>query len=343
MYNFRNDYSEGAHPQVLDALTRTNFEATAGYGEDEYCMAAARAVRARFACPDADVHFLVGGTQTNYTAITAFLRPWEAVIAADTGHIAVHETGAVEARGHKVITVPNLDGKVTPQALEDIYLEHTIANIGHMVYPRMLYISDTTELGTIYTKAELSALRAVCDRLGLYLYLDGARLASALTADGNDLTPEDLPRLCDAFTLGGTKCGLLFGECLVITNPILMPNFRYCLKQCGGMLAKGRLLGIQFLALLEEDLFLKLGRHENEMAMKLTQGLLDAGYPLYAQGPTNQVFPILSKTLIQHLEQNFTFEFIARIDEEHDAVRFVTSWATQPEAVAALLRALGAE
>ncbi len=340
MYNFRNDYSEGAHPKVLDALVRTNFEATAGYGEDEYCMAAAQAVRTRFACPDADVHFLVGGTQTNYTAITAFLRPWEAVIAADTGHIAVHETGAVEARGHKVLTVPNVDGKVTPKALEDIYLEHTIANIGHMVHPRMLYISDTTELGTIYTKAELTALRDMCDRLGLYLYLDGARLASALTAEGNDLTPEDLPRLFDAFTLGGTKCGLLFGECLVITNPALMPNFRYCLKQCGGMLAKGRLLGVQFLALLEEDLFLKLGRHENEMAVKLTQGLLEAGYPLYAQGPTNQVFPIFHKDLIQRLEQDFTFEFIARIDKDHDAIRFVTSWATQPETVDALLNAL---
>lgn len=340
MHNFRNDYSEGAHPKVLDALTRTNFEATAGYGEDEYCMAAAQAVRTRFACPDADVHFLVGGTQTNYTAITAFLRPWEAVIAADTGHIAVHETGAVEARGHKVLTVPNADGKVTPQALMDIYLEHTIANPGHMVYPRMLYVSDTTELGTIYTKAELTALRAMCDRLGLYLYLDGARLASALTADGNDLTPEDLPRLFDAFTLGGTKCGLLFGECLVITNPTLMPNFRYCLKQCGGMLAKGRLLGVQFLALLEDDLFLKLGSHENELAMKLTRGLLEAGHRLYAQGPTNQVFPIFHKDLIRRLEQDFTFEFIARIDEDHDAVRFVTSWATQPEAVDALLEAL---
>ncbi len=341
MYNFRNDYSEGAHPKVLDALVRTNFEATAGYGEDEYCEAAAKAVRSRFACPDADVHFLVGGTQTNYTAITAFLRPWEAVIAADTGHIAVHETGAVEARGHKVLTVPNADGKVTPQALEDIYLEHTIANIGHMVHPRMLYISDTTELGTIYTKAELTALRQMCDRLGLYLYLDGARLASALTAEGNDLTPEDLPRLFDAFTLGGTKCGLLFGECLVITNPDLKPNFRYCLKQCGGMLAKGRLLGVQFLALLEDDLFLKLGRHENQMAVRLTQGLLAAGYPLYAQGPTNQVFPILSRALIARLEQDFTFEFIARIDPEHDAVRFVTSWATEVEAVEALLGALG--
>lgn len=340
MYNFRNDYSEGAHPKVLDALVRTNLEATAGYGEDEYCAEAAALVKARFGCPEAAVHFLVGGTQTNFTAITAFLRPWEAVVAADTGHIAVHETGAVEARGHKVVTVPNEEGKVTVEALRKAWQAHTAGNIGHMVMPRMLYISDSTELGTVYTKDELAALRETCNEFGMYIYLDGARLASALTARGNDLTPEDLPRLCDAFTLGGTKCGLLFGECLVITNPALMPNFRYCLKQCGGMLAKGRLLGVQFQTLVEEDLWLTLGRHENEMAVRLSEGFIKSGYPLYAQSPTNQVFPILSRARIRELEQDFTFEFIAPVDEDHDAVRFVTSWATQPETVEALLRAL---
>lgn len=336
MYHFRNDYSEGAHPMVLEALIRTNLEATAGYGEDPYCQEAAEKVRARFACPQAAVHFLVGGTQTNFTAISAFLRPWEAVVAADTGHIAVHETGAVEARGHKVVTVPNREGKVTVQALRQVWQEHTSGNVGHMVMPKMLYLSDSTELGTIYTKAELTALRDCCRELGMYLYLDGARLASALTAPGNDLAPEDLPQLCDAFTLGGTKCGLLFGECLVITNPALMPNFRYCLKQCGGMLAKGRLLGVQFGALLEKDLWLEMGRHENEMAARLTRGFEEAGYRLYAQSPTNQVFVILPKKTIARLERDFTFEFTAPIDEDHDAVRFVTSWATRPEAVEAL-------
>lgn len=239
MYHFRNDYSEGAHPQVLEALIRTNLESTAGYGEDAYCAAAAAAVRARFGCPSAAVHFLVGGTQTNFTAISAFLRPWEAAVAADTGHIAVHETGAVEARGHKVITVPHQNGKVTPQALREVCREHDAGNPGHMVLPKLLYLSDSTELGTVYTKGELEALHHLCRQLNLYLYLDGARLAAALTCEENDLAPEDLPQLCDAFTMGGTKNGLLFGECLVISNPALMPNFRFALKQGGGMLAKG--------------------------------------------------------------------------------------------------------
>lgn len=340
MYHFRNDYSQGAHPQVLEALIATNMEATCGYGEDEYCLEAARQVKERFACENAAVHFLVGGTQTNYTAITAFLRPWEAVVAVDTGHIAVHETGAVEARGHKVITVPHAEGKLTPKALEEVYREHCTVNIAHMVLPKMVYISDSTELGTVYTKAELTALRACCDKLGMYLYMDGARLASALTAEGNDLVPEDLPRLCHAFTLGGTKCGLLFGECLVITEPALMPNFRYCIKQCGGMLAKGRLLGVQFQALLREDLWLKLGKKQNTLAVRLSEGFEKAGYRLYAQSPTNQVFPVLPKEKIAFLEQRATFEFIAPVDEGHDAVRFVTSWATEEKDVQGLLELL---
>ncbi len=340
MHHFRNDYSQGAHPAVLEALIATNMDATPGYGEDEYCLAAASLVKKRFSCENAAVHFLVGGTQTNYTAITAFLRPWEAVVAVDTGHIAVHETGAVEARGHKVITVPHTDGKLTPKALEAVYGEHCTVNIGHMVLPKMVYISNSTELGTIYTKKELEDLRHCCDKLGMYLYMDGARLASALTAEGNDLAPEDLPRLCHAFTLGGTKCGLLFGECLVITEPALMPNFRYCMKQCGGMLAKGRLLGVQFEALLKDDLWLKLGKHQNELAVRLSLGFVGAGCELYAQSPTNQVFPILPKEKIRLLEGNFTFEFIASVDETHDAVRFVTSWATEEADILALLRAL---
>lgn len=281
MICFRNDYSEGAHPKVLAALTETNYLATPGYGEDEFCAKAAETVRRRFACEDAHVHFLVGGTQTNFTAISAFLRPWEAVVATDTAHIACHETGAVEARGHKVITVPNKDGKLTPEALKAACAEHAAGSVGHMVLPRMVYISNATELGTIYTEAELTALRAACDELGLYLYLDGARLGAALTALGNDLSPEDLPRLCDAFYIGGTKNGLLFGECLVIVNDDLKPCFRYALKQGGGMLAKGRLLGVQFQAMLEDDLWLTMARHANELAQKLSAGIEKAGYSLY--------------------------------------------------------------
>lgn len=340
MYQFRNDYSEGAHPLVMEALVRTNMEATEGYGEDEYCMKAAQAVRQRFDCPEADVHFLVGGTQTNFISLTAFLRPWEAVIAVDTGHIAVHEAGAVEARGHKVITVANQDGKMTPEALRKAYIDHTAANPGHMVMPRVVYISDTTEMGTIYTKAELLALRAVCDEYGLYLYLDGARLASALTAKGNDLEPQDLPKIFDAFYIGGTKCGLLFGECLVITNSLLKPCMRYCLKQSGALLAKGRLLGVQFLAFLENDLWLTLGRHENQMANALAEGLSAKGYTLQSDSPSNQLFVVISKEKIRQLEKDFTFEFVDFADETHDVVRFVTSWATPRQAVEALIAAL---
>ena len=212
MISFRNDYSEGAHPKVLEALVATNYLSTAGYGEDEFCEKAQQTVRSRFACENADVHFLVGGTQTNFTAISAFLRPWEAAVGADTAHIAVHETGAVEARGHKVLTVPGENGKVTPKSLRRVCLAHREGNLGHMVLPKLLYLSDATELGTIYTKEELMALKEVCREFGLYLYLDGARLGAALTASPNDLTPEDLPKLCDAFYIGGPKNGLLFGD-----------------------------------------------------------------------------------------------------------------------------------
>lgn len=340
MISFRNDYAQGAHPAVLDALLRTNLESTPGYGEDRYCQQAAQTVRSRFACPQADVHFLVGGTQTNFTTIAAFLRPWEAVIAADTGHIAVHETGAVEARGHKVLTAPHVNGKLTPEAIREVCAAHAAGNPGHMVLPKMVYISDATELGTIYTKKELEALRAVCDQLGLYLYLDGARMGAALTVEGNDLLPKDFPRLCDAFYIGGTKNGLLFGECLVIVNQALQPNFRFALKQGGGMLAKGRLLGLQFQAILENDLWLKLARHANFQAQRLQAGVLQAGYSLYISSPTNQIFPIFSKKKLARLEQSFSFEFTQRIDESHDAIRLVTSWATEPTWVDAFLAAI---
>ena len=340
MISFRNDYAQGAHPAVLDALLRTNLESTPGYGEDCYCQKAAQMVQTRFACPQADVHFLVGGTQTNFTAISAFLRPWEAVIAADTGHIAVHETGAVEARGHKVLTAPNANGKLTPDSIREVCAVHAAGNLGHMVLPKMVYISDATELGTTYTKKELEALREVCDQLGLYLYLDGARMGAALTAEGNDLLPEDFPRLCDAFYIGGTKNGLLFGECLVIVNKALQSNFRFALKQGGGMLAKGRLLGLQFQAILEDDLWLKLARHANLQAQRLQAGILLSGCKLYIPSPTNQIFPIFSKEKLAQLEQSFSFEFTAHIDESHDAIRLVTSWATEPNWVDAFLNAI---
>lgn len=340
MIYFRNDYSEGAHPKVLQALVETNLVSTPGYGCDEYCACARELLRERFACPNADVHFLVGGTQTNLTAAAAFLRPWEAVIAVDTGHIAVHETGAIEATGHKVYVVPGVDGKLTSDAIRTAVRDHQTGTEEHMVLPRMVYVSDSTELGTIYTRAELQALSDTCHELGLYLYLDGARMAMALTAQGNDLVPEDFAQLCDAFYLGGTKNALLFGEALVILNNALKPYFRNVMKQHGGMLAKGRLLGVQFAAILQDDLWLQTARHANELAQRLAAALTAMGVPLYAASPTNQVFPIFTNAQVEALRQNFSFEFIARVDENHSAIRFVTSWATRPEDVETLLEAV---
>ena len=340
MLRFQNDYSEGAHPNVLRALCDTNLCATPGYGLDDDCRRAADAIRARFACPDADVHFLVGGTQTNQLAAAAFLRPWEAMVAADTGHIAVHETGAIEATGHKVYVVPGVDGKLAPDAIRTAVRDHQTGTEEHMVLPRMVYVSDSTELGTIYTRAELQALSDTCRELGLYLYLDGARMAMALTAQGNDLVPEDFAQLCDAFYLGGTKNALLFGEALVIVNNALKPYFRNVMKQHGGMLAKGRLLGVQFAAILQDDLWLQTARHANELAQRLAAALTAMGVPLYAASPTNQVFPIFTNAQVEALRQNFSFEFIARVDENHSAIRFVTSWATRPEDVETLLEAV---
>ena len=340
MIYFRNDYSEGAHPKVLQALVETNLVSTPGYGCDEYCACARELLRERFACPNADVHFLVGGTQTNLTAAAAFLRPWEAGIAVDTGHIAVHETGAIEATGHKVYVVPGVDGKLTSDAIRTAVRDHQTGTEEHVVLPRMVYVSDSTELGTIYTRAELQALSDTCRELGLYLYLDGARMAMALTAQGNDLVPEYFAQLCDAFYLGGTKNALLFGEALVIVNNALKPYFRNVMKQHGGMLAKGRLLGVQFAAILQDDLWLQTARHANELAQRLAAALTAMGVPLYAASPTNQVFPIFTNAQVEALRQNFSFEFIARVDENHSAIRFVTSWATRPEDVDALICAV---
>lgn len=340
MYQFLNDYSEGCLPEVLEALTRTNLESTPGYGTDEYCAKAREAIQARFACPDAAVHFLVGGTQTNFTAISAFLRPWEAVIAAKTAHIYVHETGAVEARGHKVYCVDAPDGKLTPTLIRGAVKDHQLGVDEHMVLPRMVYISESTELGTVYTKDELTAIHETCKELDLILYIDGARLGSALTCGVTGLACEDLPKLCDAFYIGGTKNGLLFGEALVIVNPALQPYFRNMIKQNGGMFAKGRLMGVQFGTMIENDLWLKYAKHANEMAKRISDGLVAAGFPLFAQSPTNQVFTIMSHSEADLLSKSFGFELNDHYDEEHEVYRFVTSWATTEEAVDALCAAL---
>ena len=337
MYSFQNDYSEGAHPRILEALGRTNLEQTAGYGNDPYAEEAAQLIRAQIGCSDAQVHFLAGGTQTNLVALCAFLRPHEAVITADTGHINVHETGAIEATGHKVLTAPALDGKLTPQCVMPILHAHSDE---HMVKPRIVYISHSTELGTCYTKAELTELHRFCSNHGLLLYMDGARLGSALCCSG--LTIADIAAMTDAFYVGGTKNGALFGEALVITNLSLAVDIRYMIKQRGGMLAKGRILGLQFIELFRDGLYYEIASHANNMADKLREGIASAGYAFQSNSPSNQLFPIFPDGLVQKLSEQFRFEIWGKPSEAQTCVRLVTSWATQEEAVNAFLRALEA-
>ena len=336
MLFFRNDYSNGAHPQILEALCKTNLELTAGYGLDPYCQKASDMIRQLCACPQAEVHFIVGGTQANKTALGAFLRPWEAVITADTGHIQVHETGAIEHNGHRLYPLPAPDGKLRPEQVEKLC--RTYAQDETSPAPRVLYISNTTELGTVYSREDLAALHRVCREQGLYLYLDGARLACAMAVSGTDFA--DYAAFCDAFTIGGTKNGLLFGEALVITNPQLMPHFRRCLKQQGAMLAKGRLLGVQYCAALEDGLYLHLAEDAMKAAQQLSDGLQALGIPTLIHSPSNQLFPILPNAVIEKLQQQVSFELWGAVDENRSCIRFVTAWHTTAEEVAALLEIL---
>ena len=335
MIRFTNDYSEAAHPQILQAIAATNLEGNTGYSMDEHSARARALIQEKVARPDAEVHFLVGGTQTNFTLIGAALRPYEAVISADSGHICTHETGAVEATGHKCVACPAVNGKLTPALVEQAVLSHTDE---HMVLPRLVYISQTTEIGTVYSLAELEALRAVCDKYNLYLYVDGARLGSALGC--SDVTLTDLGHLCDAFTLGGTKNGALFGEALVLTHKALQDHFRWHIKQRGGMLAKGWLLGLQFEVLMQNGLYEQLGAHANAMAHKLKQGIAALGYGFTADSPSNQQFPILPNAVIAALRPEFDFIPMAPQPNDCTEVRLVTSWATTEQAVEAFLQAL---
>jgi len=339
MYSFRNDYSEGAHPRVLQALIDTNLEQTCGYGLDPRCQTAADLIRRLCRAPDADVHFLVGGTQANLVTVDALLQSYEAVIAASTGHVSVHETGAIEATGHKVCTVDTPDGKLTPALVESVLAGHNGSE--HMVSPRLVYVSDTTEIGTIYTKAELTALRRCCDAHGLYLFLDGARLGSALTAEGNDLSLPDLAALTDVFYLGGTKNGALFGEALVINGAVPRGHFRWHMKQRGAILAKGRLLGLQFQALLTDGLYFELACHANQLALRLRDGMAALGYPFPVESSTNQQFPVLPNSVVEQLEaMGYAFEIDRPVDDSHTCIRLVTSWATPEAAVEAFLKDL---
>lgn len=337
MIYFNNDYSEGCHEKILEALCRTNFEQTPGYGEDPYCAQAAGKIRQLCRREDLAVHFLVGGTQANLTVIDAALRPHQGALCADSGHINVHETGAVEATGHKVLGLPSTDGKITARQVETAVLNHRRdASFEHTVQPKLVYISHPTELGTLYTRAELEALCATCRSLGLYLFLDGARLGYGLTAEGTDVTLADIARTCDVFYIGGTKVGALFGEAVVIGNPDLAVDFRYLIKQHGAMLAKGRLLGLQFDTLMTDGLYFALGTHANTLAAMLRDTLTELGCSFLAKPESNQIFPILPDDALGALAETYVFSEQIRIDETHRAVRFCTSWATKEENIQSL-------
>lgn len=337
MYSFKNDYSEGAHPRILNALMESNFEQVEGYGEDCYTQKAIELLKQSMGRNDVDIHLLPGGTQTNFTAISAFLRPHEAVIAANTGHIFVHETGAVEATGHKIISMEVGDGKLNSAHIKAALDLHTDE---HMVKPKLVYISNPTEIGTIYHKDELEQLSMFCQENNLFLFMDGARLGSALCSVENDLELSDLALLVDAFYVGGTKNGALIGEALVICRDSLKEDFRFHMKQKGALLAKGRLLGIQFLELFRDNLYFDLAKHANKMASLLRDEMGKAGFKFLVHSPSNQIFPILSNRRITELQKNYSFLVWSEVDADHSAVRLVTSWATKEDAVLAFIEEL---
>ena len=343
MIYFNSDYLEGAHSAIMERMMETNMMQTVGYSCDEICDSARAKVRAACNAPEADVHFLVGGTQTNTTVIAALLRPWQGVVSAVSGHINCHETGAIESTGHKVIALPTPDGKLTAKQVKDyVEWQKNDESEEHIVQPGMVYISHPTETGMLYSKAELTEIFNTCREYGLPLYIDGARLGYGLTADGNDLTLPEIARLCDVFYIGGTKVGALFGEAVVIMNEKYKKDFRFMIKQRGGMLAKGRLLGIQFDTLFTDDLYTKIARNANDMAYQIRDIFVSNGYPLLFDSPTNQQYPIISDEELAILGKDFGYEYWERVDETHSGVRFCGSWATTQEQVDALREAVNA-
>ena len=342
MIRFECDYSEGCHLSILEAMAATNLSQTPGYGMDGHCERARAMIREACAAPEADVHFLVGGTQANTTVISAALRPHQGALSAVTGHINCHEAGAIEATGHKVIPLPSDDGKLTAAQVEAAWQGHwDDVTHEHIPQPALVYISHPTENGTTYTLHELEELSAVCRRRGLILYMDGARMGYGLAAQP-DVTLADIARLCDVFYIGGTKVGALFGEAVVITRPELKTDFRYFIKRHGGMLAKGRLLGIQFEGLMEDGLYLELGRHAVELALRLRAAFEAKGFPLRYDSRTNQQFPILPDPLLDRLGEKYAYSFWEKVDEGHSAVRFCTSWCTREEDVDTLIADIAA-
>ena len=337
MIRFDCDYTEGAHPQIMEALLRSNMEQCPGYGMDAHCDNARRLICAACAAPEADVHFLVGGTQANVTVIASLLRPYQGVLCADTGHIHCHETGAVEATGHKVLALPNTAGKISAAQVRAAYEAHWgDVTHEHIVQPGMVYISQPTEYGTLYSARELEELSAACRELGLPLFVDGARLGYALAAD-DSLSLPHLAANSDVFYIGGTKVGFLFGEAVVITDPALKRDFRYMIKRQGGMLAKGRLLGVQFESAFENGLYFTMARHAVEQALRIKTALTEKGIPLLFDTVTNQLFPIFTKSQQEKLTKKYALSYWQAVDERRDAWRICTSWATQTEHVEALI------
>ncbi|MBP3655093.1 MAG: hypothetical protein J6K32_00175 [Clostridia bacterium] len=336
---FQNDYGEGAHPLIMQRLVETNLEHTCGYGLDPYSLRAAELIRQKCGRPEAAVHMLAGGTSANAIAMAAFMRPYEAAVCAASGHINVHETGAIEATGHKVLVAASKDGKALPEGVRAVCREHTDE---HMVHPRVLYISQSTEIGTVYNKAELLALREVCDECGLILYIDGARLGSALASSECDVTLRDLADIADCFYIGGTKNGMLFGEAMVIVNPSLQKDFRFMIKNRGGMMAKGRLCGLMFLTAFEHDDYFAWARHANAMADIIRGGMERGGVEFFQRTTSNQVFPVITREQEAALAERFAFEHWADLPDGRVSVRFVTSWATTEADAQLLADALGA-
>lgn len=336
-YKFLNDYSEGCHPLILESLLRSNLSQQAGYGNDEFSVSAVSKIRAACENDAVDVHFVAGGTLANLLVISSLLKPYESVISAESGHINTHEAGAIEATGHKIEYVKTHDGKLTVSDIARLLMKFPKY---HTVKPRMVYISNTTELGTVYSKGELEDIYAYCSKNDLLVFIDGARLPMALVA--GDVTLAALSRLCDVFYIGGTKCGALLGEAVVISNPALQPDFKYNVKQRGALLAKGRVLGAQFDALFTDDLIFTLARHANAMAAKMAAAFRELGYHFLCPPESNQVFPVLKFKQIKKLAQKYEFFEWEELDEEHSVLRLVTSWATPEEAVDRFLKDLRA-
>lgn len=341
MQKFTSDYMEGAHPKIIEALAATNMEKTAGYGLDPYCESAREKIRAACQAPDAEIHFLVGGTQTNETVISSLLRPWEGVLCVQSAHVNTHEAGAIEHGGHKVLAIPGHDGKISAQDVrEHVRLFYADANHEHEVAPGMVYVSQPTEYGTLYSKSELEELREACDEASLKLYVDGARLGYALAADGNDVALPDLARLADVFYVGGTKAGALFGEAVVFPKPGLIPHFYTITKIHGAMLAKGRILGVQFDVLFTDGLYEKIARNANECADRIREALVERGYELFMPSTTNQVMVAVSQETAERLAEDVEYGFMETLPDGRQVIRFCTSWATRPEDVDELIALL---